>query len=51
MVECKENLLLAVGLSKANPKRDRITLFPVKEGSLFLHNVTLIILCKATPLN
>ena len=38
VVECKENLLVAVGLSKANPKRDRITLFPVKEGSLFLHN-------------
>ena len=38
VVECKENLLVAVGLSKANPKRERITLFPVKEGSLFLHN-------------
>lgn len=38
ILEIKDNKIYTVGLSKANSKRERISLFDLKEGSLFLHN-------------
>ena len=38
ILEIKDNKIYIVGLSKANSKRERISLFDLKEGSLFLHN-------------
>ena len=38
LVEIKEKKLFVVGLSNANPERERVSEFSLKEGSLFLFN-------------
>ena len=38
ILEIKDNKIYTVGLSKANSKRERISMYDLKEGSLFLHN-------------
>ena len=45
IVEIKNNQLIVVGLSKANPNRERVNLFELKEGSLFLYNSSFDFYC------
>lgn len=45
LVEIKNNQIITVGLSKANPDREKINSFNLEEGSLFLYNSSFDFYC------
>lgn len=45
IVEIKNNQLIVVGLSKANPNRERTSFFDLQEGVLSLHNSSFDFYC------